>query len=82
MVRARQVRDDNKVHALRILDNLNTLRICNTYRFSMATPVMRMRCSVMLYVYCQSCVPPTACSPKAMSHISDVTTASFPKFKA
>ena len=33
----------------------DTLRISNTYGFSIATVVIRTRCSVTLYVHCLSC---------------------------
>ena len=56
--RLRQTTDDNMVHAQYTLDTKgyrNTLRICNTYWFSVATMVARTRLSVMLYVHCPSC---------------------------
>jgi len=34
----------------------HTLKLCNTYSFSTATMVARMRLSVTLYVHCLSCL--------------------------
>ena len=55
---ARQDTYDNKAHAHCMLDMYGykyTLRLCNTYRFSIATMVATTRLSVTLYVYCLSC---------------------------
>jgi hypothetical protein len=54
---AGQATDDSKAHALCMLDKegyKHTLRICNTYCFSMATIVTRKRLNVTLYVLCLS----------------------------
>ena len=57
---ARQAIDDNTMWHMSIamLDNYGyklTLRIYNTYSFSMATMVTQSFLNVMLYVHCLSC---------------------------
>ena len=56
--RARQATDDNMAHAHCMVDTygyIHTLRICNTYCFSIATMVTRTRLNVTLYAHCLSC---------------------------
>jgi hypothetical protein len=56
--RAEQSTDDNTIRRMRfacwITKARDTLRICNTYRFSKATTVTRTRLNITLYVYCLS----------------------------
>jgi hypothetical protein len=39
-----------------ITKTTHTLRVCNTYRLSMATVVMQTCLSVMVYIHCLSCI--------------------------
>ena len=48
--------DDSLAQALCYLGYKDTLRTCNTYRFSAATMVLRTCLTVMLYVHCVSCL--------------------------
>jgi len=53
--KARQTTDDNMVHVHCMLDTKGykyTLRMFNTYCFSTATVVVRMRNNVKLYIHC------------------------------
>jgi hypothetical protein len=58
--RAGQAADDKIILRMRIgcwiSKGSNTLRICNTYCFTVATMVTRSFLSVTLYVHCLSCL--------------------------
>jgi hypothetical protein len=57
--RAGQAADDNITRRMRfacwITKAIDTLRICNTYSFSVAAVVTRTRLLLRLYVHCLSC---------------------------
>jgi len=44
------------LHAGYLSLHTHTLRLCNIYRFSSATTVVRTRLSVTLYIHCLSCM--------------------------